>query len=128
MFHCLTLLVRMGIWQKCLGSWARWWNTEIKVNPTQVSAHLAHPVVMSEPVMSFLHKMLTNHCAEADEDSGRRESALEDAENPKNSFNFVSIRVGDKLQGGPTELTPEIKVFYLLFDRSISSFSMTSLK
>ena len=25
-------------------SWAGWWNTEIKVNPTQVSAHLGHPV------------------------------------------------------------------------------------
>ena len=34
----------MGIWKKRLGSWARWWNTEIKVNPTQVSAHLGHPV------------------------------------------------------------------------------------
>ena len=22
----------MGIWQKRLGSWARWWNTDIKVN------------------------------------------------------------------------------------------------
>ena len=26
------------------GSWVRWWNTEIKVNPTQASAHLGHPV------------------------------------------------------------------------------------
>ena len=43
-FHCPTLLGLMGIWQKRLGSWARWWNTEIKVNPTQVSAHLGHPV------------------------------------------------------------------------------------
>ena len=37
----------MGILQKRLGSWARWWKTEIKVNPTQVSAHLGHPVDMS---------------------------------------------------------------------------------
>ena len=34
----------MGIWQKGLGSCARWWNIEIKVNATQVSAHLGHPV------------------------------------------------------------------------------------
>ena len=40
---CPTLLGLMGIWQKRLVSWARWWNTEIKVNPTQVSAHLGHP-------------------------------------------------------------------------------------
>ena len=33
---CPILLGLMGIWQKRLGSWARWWNTEIKVNPTQV--------------------------------------------------------------------------------------------
>ena len=47
-FECstifLTLLGLMGIWQKRLGIWARWWNTEIQVNPTQVSAHLGHPV------------------------------------------------------------------------------------
>ena len=27
-----TLLGLMGIWQKRLGIWARWWNTEIQVN------------------------------------------------------------------------------------------------
>ena len=26
----------MGIWQKWLCSWAKWWNTQIKINPTQV--------------------------------------------------------------------------------------------
>ena len=35
---CPTLPGLMGIWQKRLGSWERWWDTEIKVNPTQVSA------------------------------------------------------------------------------------------
>ena len=44
---CLILLELMGIWQKRLDRWARWWNTEIKVNSTQVSAHLGHPVVCS---------------------------------------------------------------------------------
>ena len=47
-FHCHVcpiLLGLMGIWQKRLGNWARWWNTEIKVNPTQASAHLGHPVL-----------------------------------------------------------------------------------
>ena len=33
---CPTLLGLMGIWQNRLGSMARWWNAEIKVNPTQV--------------------------------------------------------------------------------------------
>ena len=41
---CPTLLWLMGIWQKRLGRLARWWNTDIKVSPTQVSAHLGHPV------------------------------------------------------------------------------------
>ena len=42
---CPTLLGLMGIWQKRLGSWARWWNKEIiLVNPNQVSAYLGHPV------------------------------------------------------------------------------------
>ena len=40
---CLTLLGLMGIWQKWLVSWARWWNTEIKVNPTQVYEHMVSP-------------------------------------------------------------------------------------
>ena len=44
---CPTLLGLMGIWQKRLGSLPRWWNTDIKVNPTQVSAHLGHPAVHS---------------------------------------------------------------------------------
>ena len=42
---CPTLLGLMGIWQKRLGSSASRWNTEIKVNLTQVSAHLGHPVL-----------------------------------------------------------------------------------
>ena len=53
---CSTLLGLMGIWQKRLGSWARWWNTEIKVNLTQVSAHLVHPVesiVLNLPYLTF---------------------------------------------------------------------------
>ena len=49
---CLTLLGLMGIWQKWLGSWARWWNTEIKVNPTQVSAHQGTPCSFGESVPS----------------------------------------------------------------------------
>ena len=47
---CRTLLGLMGMWQKWLGSWARWWNKGIKVNPTQVSAHLGLPVCMCECV------------------------------------------------------------------------------
>ena len=42
------LLGQMGIWQKWLGSWARWWNTQIIVNPTQVHEQIqtGHPVVL----------------------------------------------------------------------------------
>ena len=32
----------MGIWQKRLGSCTRLWNTQIKVNPTQVHDHMDH--------------------------------------------------------------------------------------
>ena len=46
-FKCSTLYPTlpglMGIWQKRLDSWARG-TSQIKVNPTQVSAHLGHPV------------------------------------------------------------------------------------
>ena len=52
---CPTLLGLMGIWQKRLGSWARWWNTEIKVNPTQVSSSLGTPCMAHNPLACFLH-------------------------------------------------------------------------
>ena len=42
---CQTLLGLMGIWQKRLGSWSRWWNTEIQVNPTQVYEDIVGLVV-----------------------------------------------------------------------------------
>ena len=29
---CLILPGLMGVWQKWLGSWARWWNSQIQVN------------------------------------------------------------------------------------------------
>ena len=47
---CPILLRLLGIWQNRLGSWARLWNTQIKVNPTKVLGQLNHPV---EP--SVLH-------------------------------------------------------------------------
>ena len=34
----------MGIWQKRLGAGQDGWNTQIKVNPTQVHAHMGHHV------------------------------------------------------------------------------------
>ena len=40
---CQVLLVLMGMWRKRLGSWARWWNTQ--VNPTQVYEQMNHPVI-----------------------------------------------------------------------------------
>ena len=43
---CPILPGLMGIWQKWQGSWARWWNTQIKVNPTQVHEQMGIPVEM----------------------------------------------------------------------------------
>ena len=43
---CPILLGPMGIWQKWLGRWARWWNTQIKVNPTQVHEQMGHPAYL----------------------------------------------------------------------------------
>ena len=41
----------MGIWQKWLGSWTRWWNTKIKVNPTQLHEQLVHPVLSRSEIV-----------------------------------------------------------------------------
>ena len=41
---CLILLGLMEIWQKQLGKWARWWNTQMKINPTQVHEQMGHPI------------------------------------------------------------------------------------
>ena len=41
---CLILPGLMGVWQKRLGSWARWWNSQIQVNQTQVRDQTGHPV------------------------------------------------------------------------------------
>ena len=38
---CTTLLGLMVIWQRWLCSWTKWWNTEIKVSPSQVY-YIAH--------------------------------------------------------------------------------------
>ena len=49
-FECSTVCPNLpgllGIWQKRLCSWARWWNTQIKVNPTQFYQHMGRPVEM----------------------------------------------------------------------------------
>ena len=39
---CPILLGLLGIWQNRLGSWARLWNTQIKVNPTKVLGQMNH--------------------------------------------------------------------------------------
>ena len=41
---CLILPGLMGVWQKRLGSWARWGNSQIQVNRTQVCDQMGHPV------------------------------------------------------------------------------------
>ena len=53
-FECSTvcpfLLGPMRIWQKRLGSWASWWNTQIKVNATQMHDQMRHPVCYCDAV------------------------------------------------------------------------------
>ena len=49
---CPILPWLMGIQQKGLGKWARWWNTEIQDSPTQVRDQMCHPVTLIS---------LTNH-------------------------------------------------------------------
>ena len=50
-FECSTVcpILRglMGIWQRRLVNWARWWNPEIKLNPTQVYEHMGRPVYVA---------------------------------------------------------------------------------
>ena len=41
---CSILPGLVGIWQTRLGSWTRWWNTLIKVNPTKVHEGRPRPV------------------------------------------------------------------------------------
>ena len=41
---CPILPRLVGIWQKWLGRWAGRWNTQIKVNPTQIHEQMGHPV------------------------------------------------------------------------------------
>ena len=42
---CLVLPQQMGTWLNRLGSWAKWWNISIKVNPTHVTDHQPHPTL-----------------------------------------------------------------------------------
>ena len=44
---CPILPGLIGLWQEWLRSWARWWNAQIKVNPTQVLGQMNHPVLNS---------------------------------------------------------------------------------
>ena len=37
----------LGIWQKRLDSWVRWWNTQIKVNPTQAHEQMGQPAYLN---------------------------------------------------------------------------------
>ena len=48
----------MGIWQMLLGSWARWWNCQIKVNPTQVYDQLGRPVQGDKTSYSFRFQII----------------------------------------------------------------------
>ena len=44
---CLVLLGLMVNWQDCQRSWGGWWNIIKKINPTQLSEEMDHPVVVS---------------------------------------------------------------------------------
>ena len=44
---CPTVPRLVGIWQKWHGSWAKWWNTQMKVNQTQVYDQMKHPVLVT---------------------------------------------------------------------------------
>ena len=48
-----TLLGLIGIWQKRLGIWTRWWNTQIKVNPSQVHENMGSDT-LDKPVAEIL--------------------------------------------------------------------------
>ena len=48
----------MGIWQKRLDSWARWWNTQIKVITTQFHEQMGHPVPASLRASWYHHGSL----------------------------------------------------------------------
>ena len=43
---CPILPGLVGIWQKRLARWARWWNTQININRTHVLKQMGHPVYM----------------------------------------------------------------------------------
>ena len=42
----LSARVCLGWWGFCRSSWTSWWNTQIKVNPTQVHEQMGHPVYL----------------------------------------------------------------------------------
>ena len=50
-FKCSTASLTqqglVGIWQKWLGTWVRWWHSQIKVNPTQDYDQMEHTVSLS---------------------------------------------------------------------------------
>ena len=45
---CQILLQMSGIWQKWLGSWATWWNIQIKVFQIQMHDQMILPVVLRD--------------------------------------------------------------------------------
>ena len=49
-FECSTVCPimsgLMGIWQKELSKWAKWWKAEIQVNPTQIRDHQGHRLAL----------------------------------------------------------------------------------
>ena len=79
----------MGIWQKWLCSWARWWNAQIKVNPTRVSKQMNHTTynrVIKRILQSFHIKII-------DFGFARRLNPSEDLRVTEGTPEFVSPEV-----------------------------------
>ena len=92
----------MGIWQKWLGRWARWWNTQIKFNQTQVHDQMNHPVYLQvhknrscEPLTSL--SVIVARC-DADPALGARSSAASDEPFVLVEHPLVRVDVSDLLR------------------------------
>ena len=51
---CPILQGLMGIWQKRLGRWPRWFNIQIKVKPTQDHEWVGHPVYTEDTSVALI--------------------------------------------------------------------------
>ena len=59
---CQILPGLMGSWPEWLSSWIRWWNTQIKANPTRLHEQMGHPVgrVRPKPISAEIFCRISN--------------------------------------------------------------------